>query len=234
MAAEAIPDKTRVPRVKAIFWLLFACGVVITFWQQFRIAQGDFARETKEAWNQVIMTKLLFRPLPPPDIAYLKSSPVKLQPQIPPPIQIAPGGINIGRDNKGTAIVNNIDTRPHISISDVQQSAITQAMRHFSGRKVFILADGGTQEQVEFGKRMQAALLNGGIQAEFHIGMAFPEGNGVPPWLFIGWGKNNSDMGMALAAVIRDAGIIPIAHMGIHAYTEGEADGFQIIIRQPN
>lgn len=76
LAAEAIPDKTRVPRVKAIFWLLFACGVVITFWQQFRIAQADFARETKETWGEALARKVLFAPpSTPPDTPMIKSVP---------------------------------------------------------------------------------------------------------------------------------------------------------------
>jgi hypothetical protein len=66
LAAEAIADKKRTFKVKSFFWLLFACGVFITTWQQFRIAQTDFARETKETWIEALARKAMFPPPPVP------------------------------------------------------------------------------------------------------------------------------------------------------------------------
>ncbi|MBZ5696456.1 MAG: hypothetical protein LAN36_13990 [Acidobacteriia bacterium] len=67
LAAEAIGDRRRGRKVKAFFWILFLVGVLVTFWQQFRIAESDLARETKDTWQQALITKLLFfPPLPPP------------------------------------------------------------------------------------------------------------------------------------------------------------------------
>jgi hypothetical protein len=132
------------------------------------------------------------------------------------------------------ATVNNIDTHPHITMNDAQQSAITVAMKGFSGRKAIILSNGATPEQVDFGKRMQAALQAAGIQAEFHTGFTMSEGGDALPWLFIGWGERNPDMANALIAVVRDARVVLMAHVGIHYYADGEKDGFQIIVGQPN
>jgi hypothetical protein len=60
LAAEAIGDVHRSKTVKVIFWLLFAFGILITFWQQLRLAEGDLARETKNTWEETIASKLLF------------------------------------------------------------------------------------------------------------------------------------------------------------------------------
>jgi hypothetical protein len=75
LAAEAIVDKKRSRKVKAYFWLLFSFGVIVTFWQQFRIAESDFARETREQWGQAVITRLLFSPpLPPSEPTHSPSS----------------------------------------------------------------------------------------------------------------------------------------------------------------
>lgn len=77
LAAEAIGDKKRSRKVKAFFWILFSCGVLITFWQQFRIAQADLARETKETWGEALARRVLFAPpsvppSPPPKVIITK------------------------------------------------------------------------------------------------------------------------------------------------------------------
>lgn len=107
LAAEGIADTGRSRKIKFYFWALFSFGVLVTFWQQFRLAEADQARETREVWNQAVVTRILFRPVLPPGIGYLKSSAPHPTPGPQRPLQNAPGGINIGRDNNGTAIVNN-------------------------------------------------------------------------------------------------------------------------------
>ena len=133
-----------------------------------------------------------------------------------------------------TATVNNIDTQPHIVINAAQQSAITHAMRQFAGRKAIILTNGATAEQVEFGNKMLAALQDAGIHAEFHTGIVMSEGAEANPWIFVGWGEHNSDMAKALLTVLRDAGVVPIGHVGTHYYPDGDKDGFQIFIFKPD
>jgi hypothetical protein len=176
-------------------------------------------RSSKKRQNKPA-PKLEFPPVPPPPANSVSN----------------PTGSIVNQDspNYGSQTVNNIDTRHHLRISESQQSAITGAMRNFSGRKAFILCNGGTTEQVEFGKKMQAALEAAGIQAEFHTGVAMSEGEDAMPWLFVGWGEHNSDMANALTSIIRDAGVIPAPHVGIHFYQDGDKDGFQIIIGQPD
>ncbi len=73
LAAEGIDDQKRSRKIKAYFWAIFSFGVIVTFWQQFRLAESDLARETKESWSQLIVSKFLFRPPMPPEIAYLKT-----------------------------------------------------------------------------------------------------------------------------------------------------------------
>jgi hypothetical protein len=110
LATESITDSKRRRGIKACFWLLFAIGTVFAFWQQLRLSESDQARDTREEWNQALLIRILFRPVRPPEIAYLKS-PAPLSAKItqvrPKPQQNAPAGINIGHDNNGTAIVNN-------------------------------------------------------------------------------------------------------------------------------
>jgi hypothetical protein len=142
---------------------------------------------------------------------------------------------SIGQQGGITAGIVNIDTHSHLLLKDDQQAALADAMKPFAGRRALILTNGGSREQVEFGNRMQAALKVAGIQAEFHTGIAMSEGAEPTPWLFIGWGQHNSDMAQALVSVIRNARIIvPMAHVGTHYYEDGDKDGFQIVIGQPD
>jgi hypothetical protein len=62
LAAEAIEDARRQRNVKMCFWFLFSFGALVTFWQQLRISQSDFARETKESWEDALATRVLFPP----------------------------------------------------------------------------------------------------------------------------------------------------------------------------
>lgn len=134
-----------------------------------------------------------------------------------------------------TAGTVNIDPRPHIALTDAQAAIITEALKPFAGRHAIILAHGGTQEQVAFGKKLTAALDAAGVQTDFGTGMAFSEAGDALPWLFIGWGEHNKDMANALVGAIRNSGAIPMAHVGVHYYDNADADknGFQIILGQP-
>ena len=48
LAAEAIQDQKRQRKVKGIFWLMFAIFVLVTGWQQIRVAESDLSRDTKD------------------------------------------------------------------------------------------------------------------------------------------------------------------------------------------
>ena len=54
------------PESKESFWALFLFGILTTFWQQFRIAQADLARETKDALEDALVRKVLSSPPPTP------------------------------------------------------------------------------------------------------------------------------------------------------------------------
>ena len=69
----------------------------------------------------------------PPYFAYLRTPPpTPPKPPFRSPSQIAPGGINIGRDNRGTAIVNNFAPQP-LTITSAQERQISQEkfLQHF-------------------------------------------------------------------------------------------------------
>jgi len=69
LAAEAIGDPKRSRTIKYYFWGLFAFGVLVTFWQQFRVAEADLDRSTKDTWAQ---TLALSKFLPSPAPAYVE------------------------------------------------------------------------------------------------------------------------------------------------------------------
>jgi hypothetical protein len=76
LAAEGIADPKRSRWIKLLFWALFVFGVVVTFWQQFRAAQSDQARDTRETWEETLALKQ-FPPLPVPTIERVMPSPPK-------------------------------------------------------------------------------------------------------------------------------------------------------------
>jgi hypothetical protein len=67
LAAQSISDKSRRRNVYFCFWGLFLAGTAVTFWQQFRVAQADFAKDTREIWADAEIARE-FRPPPPPTI----------------------------------------------------------------------------------------------------------------------------------------------------------------------
>lgn len=73
LAAEAIPDPKRERKVKRIFWLMFVVFVLATGWQQFRVAESDLARDTREAWADALALRELQPNITPPLFAYLKA-----------------------------------------------------------------------------------------------------------------------------------------------------------------
>lgn len=65
LAAEAITNPKRSRTVKHYFWALFVFGVLATFWQQYRAAESDLDRDTKDKWAEaVVASKFLLPPAP--------------------------------------------------------------------------------------------------------------------------------------------------------------------------
>ena len=62
LAAEAITDPKNKRKVKACFWLLFAFGVVATFWQQFRSAQSDLEKDTNTKFAMAVAVQRMYPP----------------------------------------------------------------------------------------------------------------------------------------------------------------------------
>lgn len=67
LAAEGVSDRKRSRRIKQIFWGMFVLWVLGTVWQQFRSAESDLERDTKDAWAQTLATRQ-FQPPPAPVI----------------------------------------------------------------------------------------------------------------------------------------------------------------------
>lgn len=76
LATESMASPKRQRNIKLQFWGLFLVGVALAFWQQFRSAEDDLDRNTKDVWAETIaMSK--FPPPPPPAYIEHGKSPVK-------------------------------------------------------------------------------------------------------------------------------------------------------------
>jgi hypothetical protein len=68
LAAEGLQEQTRRRSIKVIFWAMCVVWVFVTFWQQFRAAEADLDRATKDAWAQTLATSKFPPPSPPANI----------------------------------------------------------------------------------------------------------------------------------------------------------------------
>jgi hypothetical protein len=106
LAAEAAVERKKVVW-RLLFRSSFGLSVILTGWQQFRVAESDLDRKTEETWQQGLLLKTLFRPMSPPGIAYLKTAKpvIKAAPAAQPTFSITnPTGsiINKGSPNFGS------------------------------------------------------------------------------------------------------------------------------------
>ncbi|MFZ0419439.1 MAG: hypothetical protein WAM04_15170 [Candidatus Sulfotelmatobacter sp.] len=74
LAADALQDTKRAPRIKLIFWAMFVVWVMGTIWQQFRIAQVDLARDTRSTWADAMALRSFAPNTTPPVYAYKTTS----------------------------------------------------------------------------------------------------------------------------------------------------------------
>ncbi len=99
----------------------------------------------------------------PPYFAYFKTPPMKAAPRTlsPPPIQIAPGGINIGKDNRGTAIVNNLGP-PSRRIPAAVRADVIAVLKRKPGKITinYIMGDEPYQFATDMYEVLQAAGWN--------------------------------------------------------------------------
>jgi hypothetical protein len=68
LAAEGLQEEKRRRWIKVIFWAMCFVWVLVTFWQQFRAAEADLDRATKDAWAQTLATSKIPPPVPPANI----------------------------------------------------------------------------------------------------------------------------------------------------------------------
>ncbi len=126
-----------------------------------------------------------------------------------------------------------IDTHPRIAITDNQQSAITEAMKPFGGRKAIIIVNGTTQEISDFGKRIKAALGDAKLLPDIGGGFASHEdGSSMLP-VEVQYGDNDADAGEALLRALADNHVLPVKQIGFHYY-KGKPGSLVITISPPN
>lgn len=77
LAAEGLQDEKRKRNIKLIFWCMFVVWVIGTIWQQFRAAQSDLAKDTREKWAEALAISK-FPPPSPPVLPNLTRSSVAL------------------------------------------------------------------------------------------------------------------------------------------------------------
>ncbi len=74
LAAESISDVKRQRKIKAIFWMMFIVYVIATGLQQFRVAEAELNRDTKETWADAMALRILQAPQSVPAFAYTKAA----------------------------------------------------------------------------------------------------------------------------------------------------------------
>lgn len=74
LAGEAIDDPKRVSRIKKIFWFMFGAFMAVSVWQQFRLAEADMARDTKETWAEALVSRGFLGLINPPSFAFSKTA----------------------------------------------------------------------------------------------------------------------------------------------------------------
>ncbi len=79
--------------------------------------------------------------------------------------QNAPGGISIGRDNNGTAIVNNIGIHRPLLLTEDQQKYVASQLGAFAGQSVELDVDRATGETDAFTKSLMASFSLAHINA---------------------------------------------------------------------
>jgi len=149
--------------------------------------------------------------------------------------QNAPGGINIGGNNFGTATVtNNYGTAPAkpLELEDAQTAAIVEHLRPFSGQSVEIFLVGDRTQTQRFGSKLREALGAGGLNATLSTAGMLIRSNGAPPppGISVSVGEARLATADALGTILRRQGVIDAPLGGIRATTPEE---FTIYLAPP-
>lgn len=157
--------------------LVVALALGIVWWGAWRLRERPESQQVSPNTDKIPESppteKPTVKPIPPakpqPRHPVVKSNP------IPSPVQNAPGGINIGRDNTGTAVVNNFGPPP-LKISEEQQAQITALLKanHITSGKVVIFVDGPTIETQAASNNLVKALKDVGVDAISTEGILLP------------------------------------------------------------
>jgi hypothetical protein len=144
-----------------------------------------------------------------------------------PVTQNAPGGINIGGNNFGTATVtNNYGTTPAkpLKLEEAQAAAIVERLRRFSGQSVEIFLVGDRTETQTFGSKLQETLEAAGVNATLSIAGMLIRNNGAPPppGISVSVGEARLATAEALGTILRQQGVIDAPLGGIKAPTPDE------------
>ncbi|MGA8732778.1 MAG: hypothetical protein WB558_02545 [Terriglobales bacterium] len=76
LAAEGLQEEKRRFWIKLIFWAMCAVWILATFWQQFRVAEADLDRTTKDEWANALLSAKF-----PPPPAPVMMAPTHVEPK---------------------------------------------------------------------------------------------------------------------------------------------------------
>jgi hypothetical protein len=154
-----------------------------------------------------------------------------------PPVTLtnSPGSaVSVNQQGGITAGTINIDTHPHLKMTDSQAAGVTEAMRPFAGRPAFILVNNGNAELVEFGNRLNEALLAAQVKSDLAQGVSMSEGKEAPKVLFVGFKTKTADLASALINAIVKNHILDGGQISYHQYGDKSQDQLQIILSRPD
>ena len=119
-------------------------------------------------------------------------------------------------------------------MTDTQRDAVRDAMTPFAGKRAFVLINGATKELVEFGTKLNAALVAAGVNSEVNTGIAFPVGAAPQLALFVGFKSGTANMAQTLINAVVKNRILPGSEIGYHQYGDESQDAIQIIVSRLN
>jgi hypothetical protein len=170
LAAEAVSESRKKIAWRVTFFILFVFSVALTGWQQVRAATSEFERNTADEWLRTLLVRTLFRPVLPPNFAYLKTPKPTISPaQRPTPETIsAPNGIAIGgnaRVDHPTVNNNYGEMRVSRVMTDAQLSRMVELART-TPTHAMVSCLSGDVEAYDLAKQIQGALTSAGWDVE--------------------------------------------------------------------
>ena len=179
----AVSERRKKIAWRVTFVALFVLSVVLTGWQQVRASASEFEKNTADDWLRTLLVRTLFRPVVPPDFAYLKTPKATVLPaqRAPQAIISAPNGIAIGPNARvDNPTVNNYgEMRVSRVMTEAQLSRMTELARMVPAH-VQIVSVSGDSEAYDLAKQIQGALVRAGWDVKPEIQVYISGGQPQP------------------------------------------------------